>query len=113
MTVITDYIEEADAKQQPQLTAMYQILKSLLPDATETLSYGMPAFHQKKDIVYFAPMKNHLGFYPTNTPIAHFEDDLEGRYKYSKGAVQFDYNKPLPAELIAKMVLFKLAEVQK
>lgn len=112
MTVITDYIEEADAKQRPQLTAMYQILKSLLPEATETLSYGMPAFHQQKDIVYFAAMKNHLGFYPTNTPIAAFEDELDGRYNYSKGAVQFDYNNPLPAELIAKMVRFKLNELQ-
>ncbi|MCH5464604.1 iron chaperone [Levilactobacillus tujiorum] len=111
MTVITDYIEEADPAQQAQLKAMYQILKPLLPDATETLSYGMPAFHQEKDIVYFAPMKNHLGFYPTDKPIAHFEDELEGRFKYSKGAVQFDYRQPLPAELITKMVRYRLSEV--
>lgn len=113
MTVITDYIEKADPTQQPQLTAMYYILKPLLPDATEVLSYGMPAFHQEKDIVYFAPMKNHLGFYPTNTPIAAFEDELVGHYKYSKGAIQFSYHQPLPAELIAKMVRFRLAELQK
>ncbi|MCT4488825.1 iron chaperone [Levilactobacillus parabrevis] len=112
MTVITDYIEEADVKQQPQLTAMYQILKKLLPESTEKMSYGMPTFHQDKDIVYFAAMKNHLGFYPTSTPIIQFEDDLEGRYKYSKGAIQFDYNKPLPEDLITKMVQFRLDEIQ-
>ncbi|WP_125574315.1 iron chaperone [Levilactobacillus huananensis] len=111
MTLITAYIDQAPSETQPQLTAMYQLLKELLPDATEKFSYGMPAFVLGKPVVYFAAMKHHLGFYPTSGPITAFEDDLLGRYKYSKGAVQFAYDQPLPVELITKMVKFRLAEI--
>ncbi|WP_261809885.1 iron chaperone [Levilactobacillus humaensis] len=111
MTLITDYIDQAPAETQPQLTAMYHLLKDLLPDATEKFSYGMPAFALDKPVVYFAAMKHHLGFYPTSGPIEASEDDLLGYYKYSKGAVQFAYDQPLPVDLITKMVKFRLSEI--
>lgn len=111
MTLMTDYIDQAPVETQPQLTAMYHLLKELLPEATEKISYGMPAFSLGKPVGYFAAMKQHLGFYPTSGPIEAFEDDLLGHYKYSKGAVQFSYNQPLPIELITSMVKFRLEEI--
>jgi hypothetical protein len=63
-------------------------------------------------LVYFAGYKQHIGFYPTASPIAYFADEMS-RYKTSKGAVQFPLDKPLPKQLIMRMVKFKLEENQR
>lgn len=67
----------------------------------------MPAYKQNGVLVYFAAHKNHIGFYPTALPIKVFADELTA-YKCSKGAIQFPIDKPLPSDLIAKMVKFKV-----
>ncbi len=59
-------------------------------------------------MVYFAGYKNHIGFYPKGSGIAAFEKEL-GNYKYSKGAVQFPINEPLPEDLIVGIVEYRLA----
>ena len=71
----------------------------------------MPAFKQNGILVYFAASKNHIGFYPTASGIRAFQDQFQN-YKYSKGAVQFPLNKPIPFDLIAKIVKFRLDEIQ-
>lgn len=85
-------------------------IKEAAPMATETISYGMPAFKQNSVLVYYALNKKHIGFYPTPGPIAHFKQELES-YKTSKGAIQFPLDKPLPLDLIKEMVRFRLEEV--
>jgi uncharacterized protein YdhG (YjbR/CyaY superfamily) len=70
----------------------------------------MPCFSLKQNIVYFAAFKNHIGFYPTSSGVKAFESELVG-LKYSKGAIQFPLDKPIPKELIQKIVLFRLDEV--
>ncbi|KAF1297490.1 hypothetical protein BAU15_07180 [Enterococcus sp. JM4C] len=110
MTIITDYIKSAPAEQQEYLEIIYQIAKETLPDATEKMSYGMPTFHQGENIVHFAGMKKHLGFYPTPSAISAFSEALSP-YKTSKGAVQFPYTKPLPRTLIQEMIAFRKNEL--
>jgi uncharacterized protein YdhG (YjbR/CyaY superfamily) len=91
-----------------QLCLLYQHLKQTLPEATESISYGMPCFKQdNKPVVYFAGYKGHIGFYPTAKPIVHFKELLMS-YKTSKGAIQFNINEPLPISLISQIVDFNL-----
>ena len=91
-----------------QLCLLYQHLKQTLPEATESISYGMPCFKQdNKPVVYFAGYKGHIGFYPTAKPIEHFKELLMS-YKTSKGAIQFNISEPLPISLISQIVDFNL-----
>lgn len=73
------------------------------------VSYGMPCFALKGNLVYFSVAKNHIGFYPTPSGIQEFKDELS-IYEGAKGSVQFPKNKPLPLKLISKIVKFRVAE---
>jgi uncharacterized protein YdhG (YjbR/CyaY superfamily) len=88
---------------------MYELIKSAAPKASEAIRYGMPTFVGNKNLVHFAAMKGHLGFYPTSSAIQQFRDELTA-YSTSKGCVRFPYDKPLPKTLITKMVKFRLRE---
>lgn len=104
------YFDQFPKQSQQRLTEVYEICKYLLPEATEKMSYGMPCFSLKQNVVYFAAFKNHIGFYPTASGVKAFEKDLVG-LKYSKGAIQFPLEKPIPKELIRKIILFRLEEI--
>ena len=106
------YISVFIPEVQVMLQKLRAIIHAALPDAEETIAYGMPAFRQKVNIVYYAGYKNHIGFYPSPAPIAHFAEDLKG-FKTSKGAIQFPLDKPLPVTLIRRMVKWRLAEALK
>ncbi len=79
------------------------IRSALPPDATETISYGIPAFKRKKVLVWFAAFTNHCSLFPTAAVIERFRNELEG-FSTSKGTVQFAVGKPLPTALIRKLV---------
>ncbi|MEY4604517.1 MAG: hypothetical protein RIT43_1809 [Bacteroidota bacterium] len=82
-----------------------------MPDACEeVISYNMPAFKLKHVIVYFAAHKKHIGFYPTSKPIEALKDELKN-FNYSKGAIQFPYDSPLPEVLIKKIIDFRLNDL--
>jgi uncharacterized protein YdhG (YjbR/CyaY superfamily) len=83
------------------------------PEASESISYGMPAYKlNAKPLVYFAGFSNHIGFYATPNAHLSFADELS-QYKQGKGSVQFPLNKELPIKLIEKMLKFKAAEIRK
>lgn len=87
-----------------------QIRKTILlaaPKAEELISYQMPAFKQNGVLVYFAAYKNHIGFYPTASGIVAFQDEIT-EFKSSKGAIQFPINKPMPLDLIIRMVKYRI-----
>lgn len=112
MTEIETYIHTIKEKHGEtafkQLCLLYQHLKQTLPEAIESISYGMPCFKQdNKPLVYFAGYKGHIGFYPTAKPIVHFKELLMS-YKTSKGAIQFNISEPLPISLISQIVDFNL-----
>lgn len=106
---IDAYIASFPEEIQTILQALRASIKSAAPDAQEKISYQMPTFALKGNLVYFAAYKNHIGFYPTSSGIEAFKDDLAG-YKSSKGAIQFPINAPLPLELISRIVEFRVAE---
>ena len=104
-----DIIETQDQKKQEKLIALYSIIKEVVPNATEKISWGMPTFFEKKNIVHFFPNKNHIGFYPGPVAIEHFQQELI-TYKTSKGAIHLSYSKDFDKELIQAITLFSLEE---
>ena len=88
------------------------IRASLPAEATEVISYGIPAFKYKKVAVWYAAFANHCSFFPTAAVIRALEDELKG-FSISKGTIQFPAHKPLPDALIKKMVKARLVQIQK
>jgi uncharacterized protein YdhG (YjbR/CyaY superfamily) len=84
-------------------------IKKAAPDAEESISYQMPTFTLKGNLVHFAAFKNHIGFYPTPTGTEKFQKELS-IYKGAKGSVRFPLDEPIPFALISKMVKFRAKE---
>lgn len=108
VTSIDEYISQFPAETQKQLQILRECIRKHAPDATEIISYKMPTFYQNGNLVYFAGYKNHIGFYPSGTGIKEFQHEF-GPYHWSKGAVQFPIDAPLPLKLIARIVKFRVA----
>ncbi|PZG40389.1 hypothetical protein C1910_01630 [Listeria ivanovii] len=111
-STIDEYIVGTPPETQPILQKIRETIQAAAPEATEKISYQMPTFYFEGNLVHFALAKKHFGFYPASSGIAAFEPEL-GEYKHSKGAVQFPIDQPVPYDLIAKMVTFRLAENKK
>jgi uncharacterized protein YdhG (YjbR/CyaY superfamily) len=106
---IDEYIATFPKETQSLLKQIRATIKAAAPEAEEKISYQMPTFFLKGNLVHFAAFKNHIGFYPVPTGIEKFKKDLS-IYKTTKGAVQFPLDKPLPLELITKIVKFRVEE---
>ena len=106
---IDEYIATFPEDIQALLEAVRATIKASAPGAEERISYQMPAFAQNGNLVYFAALKNHIGFYPTSSGIEAFKDELS-MYENSKGSVKFPISQPLPMELISKIVQFRVTE---
>jgi uncharacterized protein YdhG (YjbR/CyaY superfamily) len=108
---IDEFIAGFPAEVQDILRKFRQLIGDLAPGAVEAMAYGMPTFRLKgKNLVHFSTFTNHIGFYPTPSGVVTFEKELVG-YKTSKGAIQFPMNRPIPYDLVEKIVKFRVAEV--
>ena len=92
-----------------KLQQMRDAIRVAAPDASETISYGMPTFRLHGNLVHFAAYPKHIGFYPTPSGITAFQHELNG-YKYAKGSVQFPIDQPLPLDLVSRVVRFRVKE---
>lgn len=106
---IDNYIAGFPVRIQIKLEELRAVIRNAAPDSQEVISYKMPAFKQNKILVYFAGYRNHIGFYPTASPIVVFKNELLD-FKTSKGAIQFPVDKPLPVQLITKIVQYRIEE---
>ena len=95
-----------------RLHAIRNLVFELIPDAGETIKYGIPTILYHGNLVHFAAFKTHIGLYPTPSGMTAFSEELAA-YKQGKGSVQFPLNEPLPIELIKKIILFRIAEITK
>lgn len=106
---IDAYIAEFPEATQAILQEIRAAIQAAAPAAEEAISYQMPTFKLKGNLVHFAAYKNHIGFYPVPTGIEAFKKELS-IYKGGKGSVQFPIDQPMPLELIKKIVDFRVAE---
>src|SRR5258706_12852584 len=98
-TTIDEYIAMFPEDVQKILQQVRETIHAAAPDATEKISYQMPTFFLKGNLVHFAAFKNHIGFFPAQQGIDAFKEELS-KFKGSKGGVQFPLDKPLPLGLI-------------
>jgi len=109
---IDEYIEASPKDVQGILQRLRLTIRKAAPEAVETISYQMPTFKLNgKGLVYFAAFKNHIGFYPIPSGIEAFKKELS-RYKQGKGSVQFPIDKPIPYDLVRRIVRFRAKENQ-
>lgn len=106
---IDEYIAQFPPDIREKLKIIRAVIKEAAPDATEKISYQMPTFYLNGNLVHFAAYKHHIGFYPVPSGIEAFKEELS-QYKGAKGSVQFPLDKPLPCELIRRIVEFRVAE---
>jgi uncharacterized protein YdhG (YjbR/CyaY superfamily) len=110
---VDEYLDAAPEPQRSTLLALRATLRELLPDADESLSYGMPAFVVGgKPVAGYAWAKRHCSYYPhSGAVLSELSDELEG-YDWSKGTLRFPVNEPLPHRLTARLVELKLAHLR-
>jgi uncharacterized protein YdhG (YjbR/CyaY superfamily) len=108
-TDVDNYIAGFPGDVREILTRLRQLIRKAAPQAEEMIKYGIPTFRLNGNLVHYAAYKKHIGFYPTPSGINTFEEDLEP-YELSKGTVRFPLDKPIPYELIEKIVKFRVKE---
>lgn len=107
---IDEYIAEFPPETREVLQELRALIRSVAPAATETISYAIPTFDLGgKHLVHFAGYAKHVGLYPAPSGLEAFREAL-APYKTGKGSVQFPLDRPLPTDLIRRIVRFRLAE---
>jgi uncharacterized protein YdhG (YjbR/CyaY superfamily) len=110
-TTVAEYITAAPKGGQQKLRELRAILKSVAPDATETLKWGVPVFEERRILFAFAAFTSHLNFMPTPSAMRPFREAL-AKYTTGKGSIQFAYDKPLPKALIRRIAAFRVKELR-
>lgn len=108
-TSIDEYIETFPDAIQTILQKVRATIHAAAPEAKEKISYQMPTFDLKGNLVHFAAFKNHLGFYPTPSGTEAFKQEI-ARYQAGKGSIQFPLDEPMPLDLITRIVKLRVAE---
>ena len=112
-TTIDDYIRSSPENVRRILEEMRATIRDAAPGAEEAIRYGMPTFRlHGKNLVHFAAFAHHIGFYPIPSGIEAFKKEL-APYKQGKGSVQFPLDQPMPYDLVKKIVIFRVTEMEK
>ena len=109
---VDEYLAGVPQPARSTLNKIRVAIRSAVPsEATEVVSYGIPAFKHKGVLVWFAAFSNHCSFFPTASVIEAFKNELKG-FSTSKGTIHFPTDKPLPAALVKKMVKLRVAQIE-
>jgi len=110
---VDEYLAGVPEPARSTLNKMRAAIRSTVPpEATETISYGMPAFKHKGVLVWFAAFSNHCSLFPTASVIETFKHELKG-FSTSKGTIHFPTDRPLPAALVKKLVKARVAQIER
>lgn len=108
MSEIDTYLQTVTPEQKEVLQHIRTLIHEVIPDAEETMGYGMPTFKFKgKNVVHFAAFKDHMSLFPSSEPIETLKDQLAD-FKTSKGTIQFTLAKPIPDNLVKDLVMVSL-----
>jgi uncharacterized protein YdhG (YjbR/CyaY superfamily) len=106
---IDEYLARVPEPARTTLNKIRTMIRSAVPpEATETISYRIPAFKYKGVLLWFAAFSNHCSLFPTASVIDEFKSELK-RFCTSKGTIQFPTDQPLPAALVRKLVRARVA----
>ena len=106
---VDEYLSAFPANTKSILKELRKTIKQAAPQAEELISYNMPAFKLHGMLVYYAAYKEHIGFYPTSSGIEVFKKELSA-YEGAKGSIKFPIDRPIPFDLITKIVKFRVSE---
>jgi len=110
---VEEYLAGVPEPARSTLSKVRAAIRSAVPpEATETISYRIPAFKYKGVLVWFAAFSNHCSLFPTASVIEAFKNELKD-FSTSKGTIQFPVDKPLPAVLVKKLVKARVAELER
>ncbi|MDD3383861.1 MAG: DUF1801 domain-containing protein [Bacilli bacterium] len=104
---VEEYFLQFDGDVRQKLITIRACILSVDPSLEEKMSWNMPTYFKKVNIIHFSANKNHIGIYPAARAIEKFKNKLK-EYKTSKGAIQIPYDKPIPSELIKDLVRYNL-----
>lgn len=99
---IEAYIQLQPEGAQPYLRQVNAAIKASIPEASEAISWSMPAYRKDRTLIQFAAFQKHIGLYPGPEAVAAFAARLEG-YPFRKGSIRLPYSKPLPLDLIGEI----------
>ena len=109
---IDEYIESFPENVQDILEELRDTIRKTAPGVAESISYQMPTFKlDRKRLAYFSAWKNHIGFYSIPVGDAAFRKELS-LYSGEKGSLRFPMDKPIPYDLVKKIVMFRMREIQ-
>ena len=106
---IDEYIASFPEDTQKILEEIRATIKAVAPEAEEKISYQMPTFFLKGNLIHFAAFKKHIGIYPTPSGTQAFTDEIS-RYQGAKGSIRLPIDEPMPLELIGRIVKFRVDE---
>jgi uncharacterized protein YdhG (YjbR/CyaY superfamily) len=109
---VDEYLASTPEPARSALKKMRAAIRSVIPaEASEVISYGIPAFKLKKVLVWFAAFSNHCSLFPSAAVIEMFKNELKD-FSVSKGTIHFPLDKPLPIGLIKKLVKARVAQTE-
>jgi len=106
---VDQYIAAFPADVKKRMQQLRKTIKAGAPNADELISYQMPGYKYFGMLVYFAAYKNHIGFYPGAGGLLEFYKELSS-FKSAKGSVQFPHDRPIPYDIIGKIVRFRVKQ---
>jgi uncharacterized protein YdhG (YjbR/CyaY superfamily) len=106
---IDTYIADCPRDVQAKMQKLRVTIQKAAPDATEAISYSMPAFKFHGPLVYFATFKRHIGFYAGSYALRHFAKELAG-YEKATGTIRFYFKQAIPYGLITRIVKLRVKE---
>jgi uncharacterized protein YdhG (YjbR/CyaY superfamily) len=106
-STIDEYIASFPKQIQDILKELRRTIKESAPQAQEAISYQIPTFKLNGNLVHFGAFKDHIGFFPTSSGVAAFRKELS-EYEVSKGTIRFPLDKPIPFDLVRKIVKFRV-----
>jgi uncharacterized protein YdhG (YjbR/CyaY superfamily) len=110
---VDEYLARVPEPARSTLKSIRALIRNAVPpEATESISYRIPAFRYKEVLVWFAVFSNHCSLFPTASVIEAFKKELEG-FSTSKGTIHFPTDKPSPAPLIKRLVKARVAQVER
>lgn len=109
---VADYFNDQPERTKKALVELKECILKVKPDATELFNYNIPAYAlteggKREQQIMIAGYKKHVGLYPHPTTIERFDSELS-EYKRGKGSVQFPLDRPLPKDLIVRMIKYRM-----